>query len=102
MDFALRHHRAKLIRKYRQNPSPWPDGIGKWYVESEWPQDLVELWSTPGWLDDQARGVTRVTPVTGNVTLDVTQPTKEDLRRRQVRERVARFRAEKAKRDAGG
>ncbi len=93
------------MRKYRANPAPWPDGIGDWYGDgTAWPEDLVELWATPGWLEDALKGVTRsvtlVTPVTGNVTPDVTQPSKDDLRRAKVRERVARFRAAKEKRDA--
>ncbi len=109
MDYRLQHYRAKLVKRYRQNSSPWPDGIDTmddpWYKDgSDWPDEKVELWSSPGWLDDMLRGVFRVTPVTGvtgDVTLDVTQtPSKDDLRRKQVRERVARFRAEKAKRDA--
>jgi hypothetical protein len=110
MDYRLIHNRAKLVKKYRANPSPWPDGIdhpgNRWYGDGvNWPEDKVELWASPGWLDDQLRGVTRVTPVTGDVTQPVTlaaiEPTKADLRRQQVKERVRRFRANREKRDAG-
>jgi hypothetical protein len=32
----LAFDRARLARRYRMNPSPWPDGIGKWFHQEDW------------------------------------------------------------------
>jgi hypothetical protein len=110
MDAMLRHNRAKLVKKYREVPNAWPDGIeskhDRWYGDgSEWPQDMVELWATVKWLDDQYR-VERVTPKVRHVTLkgvtkgpvtpDVTPAvTLEEKQRAKVRERVRKLRAKR-------
>jgi hypothetical protein len=35
-DDSLAASRAKFVRKYRDNPKPWPDGIGAWYRAEDW------------------------------------------------------------------
>ncbi len=109
MDYRLLHNRAKLVKKYRSDPRPWPDGIGDWYGDgSAWPIEKVELWSSPGWLEDMLRGVTRsvtiVTPVTQDVTPSVTlvEMSSADVRRAKVRARVEKYRARKAAEAAKG
>lgn len=34
--------RAEFVRRYRSNPSPWPDGPGAWYRAEDW-NDAGEL-----------------------------------------------------------
>lgn len=97
MDIILLHNRAKLVKKYRESPNLWPDGIDTmddpWYGEGrDWPAEKVELWSSQLWLEDQLRNVTRVTR---DVTQAVTQVTTLDKKRLQAKDRMARMRARK-------
>lgn len=119
-DYRLLHDRAKLIKKYRQSPNLWPDGIdhagNRWYGDgSGWPDDKVELMSSVKWFEDRLmergsertpvtlKGVRRVTKsvtpptVTQAVTLTVIVPTEADRKRQQTKDRVARHRAAKRK-----
>jgi hypothetical protein len=115
MDVMLRHYRARLVKKYRLSPKTWPDGIDsksdRWYGDgSGWPDQLVDLWSTVKWADEQftelgKRGVgvrphgqaigdvtsrkVDVTLVTPDVTPTVTLTEKQRL---QAKERMRRKR----------
>jgi hypothetical protein len=35
-EFAYAESRAKFVKQYRANPSPWPDGPGAWYHPEDW------------------------------------------------------------------
>jgi hypothetical protein len=115
-DYMLLHNRAKLVKKYRESKSLWPDGIdhsgNRWYGDGkDWPQEKVELMSSVKWLEDRLmeRGSERtpvtlyglmrvtksVTPknVTQPVTVTMIEPTAEERKRIQTKARVARLRA---------
>jgi hypothetical protein len=55
--------RSKLVRMFRENPRPWPDGIGAWYRAEDWDDSGVLLATGEAraraldpWANDRARG----------------------------------------------
>ncbi len=35
----LEESRGKFVLQYRENPKPWPDGIGAWFKDEDWDKD---------------------------------------------------------------